>query len=266
MTHGWRLHWRVLTIPKMGNAPDENEDAAYPLTSNCPIELAKGESFSCALSDGATQSSFSRLWANLLADEASRASIFDVDPVGILEHAIPRWKNQVSQYDLPWHAEEKVRRGAFATLVWLGIKIMGGRQKSMQGSWKALVLGDSCLFHLRDGVPISSVPQLPGPDFSQNPVLFSSIGERNRLILNRISSQITSGDCRAGDQFILVTDALAEWIFKGYGSGREPFKMIQTRVFDAPSNSSSFAAWVNSLREEKLIKNDDTTLASVALE
>ena len=266
MTHGWQLHWRVFTIPKWGNAPDENEDAAYPLTVNCPIKLGKGESFSCALSDGATQSSFSRLWANILADEASRASIFISDPMRILEHAIPRWKNQVSRYELPWHAEEKVRRGAFATLVWLGIKIIEGRPRGMQGSWKALVLGDSCLFQLREGVLISSAPEPPGPDFSLNPVLFSSIAERNQQLFNRISSQITSGDCRSGDQFILVSDALAEWIFKNYNSGCEPFKMMQTRVFDAPANRSSFAAWVNSLREEKSIKNDDTTLASVMLE
>ena len=50
----------TLCLPKDGNTKAEYEDAAYPGNE---INYY-GELFRCAVADGATETSFSRLWAS----------------------------------------------------------------------------------------------------------------------------------------------------------------------------------------------------------
>lgn len=57
-----RVSIQVFGLPKAGNRADEYEDAYSPKRQG---EL-EGESFRFAVADGATEGSFSRLWAGML--------------------------------------------------------------------------------------------------------------------------------------------------------------------------------------------------------
>jgi serine/threonine protein phosphatase PrpC len=64
-----KLVWKAFSLCKEGNREEENEDAVYPQLVNGSSLVA--DQFSCAMADGATTSSFSKLWANLLVKESS---------------------------------------------------------------------------------------------------------------------------------------------------------------------------------------------------
>src|ERR1700681_1827963 len=78
-------------------------------------------------SDGATTSSFSREWATRLAEWFTRRTSHP-DPEAIWR-TVPLlgriWRSDVGSRPLPWHAEEKLRQGAFATL--LGVTVTNRR-------------------------------------------------------------------------------------------------------------------------------------------
>ena len=94
--------------------------------------------FNCAIADGATETSFADIWARLLtkaycSDEMARNSLPDALPS--LQHL---WLEQVGSKPLPWYAAEKVRDGAFSTL--LGLSIMQERADAI--NWSAMAIGD----------------------------------------------------------------------------------------------------------------------------
>jgi hypothetical protein len=56
--------------------------------------------------------------------------------------------------------------------------------------------------------------------------------------------------------FFLMTDALASWFFQEYENGGKPWEIIGENTID----KSSFTNWIEQLRENKIIRNDDVTL------
>jgi len=108
------MHAKIQTfwLPKAGNKPSEYEDAFWPRKpldrTAPPIRLAVG--------DGATETSFSALWARLLVRDYGIGYL----TAGSLLERLPRlqdlWWRRVSKDPLPWYAEEKLRDGAFSSL------------------------------------------------------------------------------------------------------------------------------------------------------
>ena len=243
------LRVQTFSLPKQGYQPEEYEDAwAHTATR-------------LALADGASDAFESRLWAQALVQafihqppESHRAALLDW-----LATPIQVWKEGIHWQLLPWYAEEKARRGAFATL--LGVTFAwsatdGARETDATAPWLAMAVGDVCLFQIRAQEVIVHFPVQCAADFGTTPPLLSSRLDYNRRSLEALRT--CTGECWPGDLFVLATDALAAWFLHQVEAGERPWQCLIDLTED------TFAALVASLRQEGVMRNDDVTLVLAA--
>jgi hypothetical protein len=252
-----------MTVPKMGNVSSENEDTFFT-HKNGPITKLDSP-FTCAISDGATAATFSKLWASILVKTFSRAI---PDPNGFqtnLDKCQLEWKKHFQQRELPWHTEEKMKMGSFATLLWLTIFPHETSQKP-GGRFKALCVGDSCIFQVRNQKVIFCKPIGNSADFNNRPALIPSLSSLNHFLKMDSSVQIFSNDWQRGDQLLLTTDALAAFLIKkmeeGSGMVSEFFDLLGRSGFEG----QVFSNWVDQQRAENTLRNDDTSLTSITIQ
>ncbi len=162
-----RIVGYTLWLPKEGNSIDEYEDAAFPMDT---VDL-ETRSFKCAVADGATETSFSGLWAQLLV-----SGYVDGTPTEALQE---RWRSSLDGKILPWYAEEKAQSGAFAALVGLTIEDGDG---SAGRTWEAEAIGDSCLVQVRDKKILAAFPLSKSEQFNSSPLLISSNPAANKAV------------------------------------------------------------------------------------
>jgi hypothetical protein len=239
----------TLWLPKKGNSEEEYEDAA------APTESVKSEmpTFRCAVADGATETSFSRLWAKLLVD-----GFVDGTDRNELKG---RWQEQVAGKQLAWYAEEKMLSGAFAALVCLTLKQGDGKSG---GTWEAEALGDSCLILIRQSDIVEKFPLTRSDEFNSSPVLLSS--NANDPVADETMLKC-SGNWETGDVFYLLTDAIARWTYRrqeDYGDAAfylqamkkqkdiVEFAKVQRELIDSESRP--------------LMRNDDVTMMRIVVE
>jgi hypothetical protein len=247
---------------KEGSAAEEYEDAfAYSPNSR-----------HFAIADGATESSFADRWARSLVQKYSKEPPRPTGGIVPLPEWVKplqeEWHGNIKWDALPWFAEEKARLGAFATFLGLsftgsGPKLNGGfltrlkRKKDRDKLlWRACAIGDSCLFHIRDETLLSSFPLTRSEQFQNTPLLLSSNPDHNRTVWDRV--QVTEGDCRFGDLFLALTDALAKWFLADVERGGKPWVKLT-----AIHSESAFETFVQELRGTKALRNDDTTMLSI---
>jgi hypothetical protein len=151
---------------------------------------------------------------------------------------------------LPWYAEDKFEQGAFATFLGLSVG---------ESAWRAVAVGDSCLFQVRGGALVRAFPLEDAADFGNQPRL---VGSRATPAAVEQQQVLAEGDCRSGDLFLLMTDALAEWFLRRAEAGGKPWEAVE-RLLDEADND--FTAWIESLREGEALRNDDVTLVAVQL-
>lgn len=237
----------VFWAPKIGNTEEEYEDAFFPKQK---FE-GRRDTFNFAIADGATESSFSALWARLLvkAVGAGRLSPNSIEPA--LSKLKSCWDHSVSKKTLPWFAEEKARVGAFSTL--LGLFLRESEEEGRQ--WEAFAIGDSCLFQVRGDHLLLRFPLCNAEEFTSRPILLSS---REQIGDGRESIKRHYGEWNYEDHFFMMTDALAHWFLTRYELGEKPWVLLQSlgsRDFPA-----DFRSWLNELRKSNSLKNDDVTL------
>lgn len=249
-----RIHIEAGSLQKKGNAPSENEDAYAPEDRGTLEELT----LHTAVADGATESLFSGLWARLLVGAHARGEIADAQ--GLLS-ALPglqrQWHEHVKSKPLPWYAEEKLREGAFATLLGLRLQLP---TEGNTGMWEALAVGDSCLFQIRRGGLVRAFPLEQSAAFGSTPFLLSTHAHQNARVEPQVRA--ASGDLRDGDTLLLMTDALACWFLAEHERGYAPW----TALPESLSAGDTFPALIERLRAEKSIRNDDVTLLRLSVE
>lgn len=239
--------WRAFHAAKRGNAPDEYEDAFAG-------DPSRGR---FAVADGASESSFAAAWAKLLVEGFITASGQPWQMVDWLAPLRNRWSAEVDGQPLPWYAEDKRQQGAFATL--LGIVFR--RPRKGPRAWRALAVGDSCLFRLRAGRICQSFPLTRADEFGNLPGL---LGSRGRAIdtpereVKRIG-----GRWQPGDRFLLMTDALAEWTLRKTEENGRPIAAIEALLAESAPDDA-FAGWIEERRQHGL-RNDDVTLVIIDL-
>lgn len=229
--------------PKNGSSETEYEDAYSP--DACFHRSIDG--FRCAVADGASESAFSREWAQLLVKNFARHQLD-------LRHLQDIWGKLVKLRPLPWYLEAKVDKGAHAAFV--GLSIRDGEHHS----WRAMAIGDSCLFHVRDDQMLLAAPIDKSEVFDNNPYLLSTRCP-TPISANAPHLKVLSGTWESKDAFYLATDALAQWLLSEEEDGRPPWTMLAALGTDA--EDQPFGSLVKSLREEKKLHNDDTTLLRV---
>lgn len=246
---------RAYRLPKAGNSAADYEDAYWPRRpserSSSPVRLAVG--------DGATEASFSALWARLLVRGYGLGNLSPEQLFERLPALQDRWRRLVGKEPLPWYAEAKLRDGAFSSLIGLTIQD-GPDEDGSQGCWKAMAIGDSCLFQVRGEDLVASFPLQRAEQFDSRPSLVSSVPSGNTGIAEAL--QVTSGGCRAGDVFYLMTDALACWFLSRLElRDGDPFSFL-----NQVEDDSVFEDVIRTQREgrleggRRLLKNDDVTL------
>src|SRR5262249_36881311 len=149
--------WKAFACPKQGNAVQEYEDY-------CGGDPRNGR---FAIADGASESSFARAWARLLVKKFLREPVLEADQwAAWLAPLQEEWGRGLSGLALPWFAKEKAELGAFATF--LGLLVQP------DWTWRAVAVGDSCLFHVRGDSLIRQLPDLMAGDFGTTPALVSA--------------------------------------------------------------------------------------------
>ena len=253
---------QVYWVPKLGNSAEEYEDAAA-------FSLEQGR---FAIADGATESSFSDLWArSLVRQYTTSPPLIPPNSAPLHDWLVPlqtEWHGSINWERLPWFAEEKARNGAFAAF--LGLYFLGAdkappppfsfwgwvfRRRPRVGGvrWHALAVGDSCLFQVRGDKLLSAFPISESGAFNDRPLLISSNPSRNHPVWKAV--QFAEGECQPGDMFILGTDALSKWFLQEREAGNRPWETLVT-----VQTQASFATFVDALRQQHTIRNDDTTL------
>lgn len=236
-------------VQKAGNQAEEYEDAYWP---SDPVD-GSGVSFSFAVADGATEASYSKVWARLLVEAYCEARLSEIDLTEALLELQTRWKETVGDQPLPWYAEQKIRDGAFSSLLGLTIREAVSPEDDMR-PWEAMAVGDSCLIQVRDDRLHLSFPLDHSEQFNSRPALLSS----NPLSNDRLSEYVSrlTGEWQPGDIFYLMTDALACSFLKAAEDGEKPWKIKRP-------TQESFESWIVKLRTEGTIRNDDVTMYRV---
>lgn len=167
-----------------------------------------------------------------------------------LASAQEEWCVGVPWDRIPWHGEAKAKAGTFATLLGLTVTATSGSPRRL--SWRAVAVGDSCLFVVRDDRLWLSFPLEDAAQFDNSPALICSNPDNVGELWGDIRQ--SEGECVAGDSFILASDALACWFLDRAAQGEKPWKTLL--ALDA----SGWAAWVEEQRRAGLMRNDDMTL------
>lgn len=231
-----------ISTQKFGNSFEENEDSILEPNNldNTHLEFA--------ISDGATESSFSKEWADLLVSYYNTKS-FDKDNfLETLMKISESWHSMVSTIELPWYAQQKVETGAFATFLGLTVN-------SACSNFEAIAIGDCTMFHIRNDEFYFSFPIKTIEDFGNTPNLIAS----NKLYQTDLKNNIAyyNDSIKQNDIIILATDALAAWIFKEKDKGEKPWNHL-SNILD--NYKADFENWLNNERKANEIKNDDVTL------
>jgi serine/threonine protein phosphatase PrpC len=246
MTTTSTIRWQSFALHKDGNQPDEYEDAY----------AGNPTSGRFAIADGASESSFANLWAKLLVQGfvASRGQT-------TLNWLMPlqrKWAESVDRLELDWFGEEKRQQGAFATF--LGLVLQKGQ--GGESRWRAVAVGDCCLFQVRQGKLLVSFPASRPADFNNRPPLLCSRSRGGREGLSRAQRKV--GKWQKHDRFFLMSDALAEWFLRRHEQQRTPWDSLLRRLAE-PDPTAAMTAYIEQLRQQRALTNDDVTLLVIDL-
>ena len=231
------LHVSTMWLPKSSHASHEYEDAFAVSGKDTVLVRSESRTFRAAVADGATEPVFSGPWANRLAASFVQHGSLEPAVATVRENFRSRAKRR-----LPWYLEEKAEEGAHAAV--LGLELHGdeiGRE------WRATAVGDCCLFQISNGGTVVSWPPDSPAAFNNTPALISSSADDPLP-----EFMATSGTWRAGDAFILATDALAAFL-----------KSCGARTF--LTNAGQFDEFVRDARADGRMFDDDVTAIVVEL-
>ena len=238
----WELRRQQILLPKSGFELAECEDFIGVDEQNCRFAVA----------DGATEAFDAGSWAERLAhnwvrsDGALTAEAFQewTTAEGLALHA--SW----NQLKLPWYAEEKARKGSFAAFVGVEFDLA-----AEVPSWKAIALGDACLFHCREGSLIKGLPLSEAASFNSAPLLVAS--DPALYPSSASGLVIDSGVCQNNDVLFLLSDAVAAWYL-------EHFKQSDFSDLMKRNDTAAVTAFFENERNAGRMKNDD--IAVIRLE
>ncbi len=278
MVAGQALSYRQLQLPRQGNNLDECQDAA----------AGDPEHGRFAIADGASESPHAALWARLLVDAFVKNGEVRLPWADWLPAIQQRWASAVSPQPtdqaLPWYLEPGFQQGAFATFLGLVFHPLlvdketgrpGDRETERRAEanslspglpvsrspclrWEALALGDSCLFQTRGDQLVRSFPVSRSADFTSTPWL---VGSRNEP---RRRGEVCQGEAWPKDRLWLMTDALAQWFLMQVEQGDKPWQITESLLNRA--DPALFADWIEQLRSNRQLRNDDVTMMAVSVE
>lgn len=249
-----RVRAQAYRLPKAGNAWDEYEDACWP--ADAVDEETDRSSY--AVADGATETSFSGIWARLLVEAYGSGSVARRGLPRSLPRLQQQWRVLVGDRPLPWYAQQKLQSGAFSSLLGLTIYEPPARPPD-RSLWKTTGVGDSNLFQVRDDHLAVAFPIARSQDFNSRPHLLSTDPGRNASLAAH--TRFHHGRAAPGDVFYLMTDAIACWFLLEVERGGKPWRDFDDIL--ASPDAQTIDAWIAERRRSGDLRNDDVTVLRV---
>lgn len=232
-------------VPKDPNYPEATEDASGVATDSTRI----------AISDGASESFDSKSWAQLLVDAYIISPELKPD---WLEKVIKQYNAKFDTSSLSWSKQAAFERGSFATL-------LGVEECSTHFSVDIMSVGDSLAVLLSGTDMIDSFPYQNPKQFQQHPELFCTTASLNSFFgkSNFFSQHHKTWDLKqlSNPTLLCMTDALGEWALRMVVENTPQWGYLLSI-----KDTTQLEALVLSEREKKIMRVDDVTLISVALE
>ena len=216
-----------------------------------------------AIADGATRSFFPKTWAEILVKGFCEESTLPLHQESWREWIEPlrqKWLEQVTstvQETKRYIAIDRLSKSESAASTFVGLEV--DRGKSV---WKAMIIGDSCLFHVSDSKLEKSHLIEKSEGFTNRPDIFASFAKDSLY-----EPEFRTGQVKTGDILILATDALAKWIIQHEEEGK--FNDALKRLIKIEANSEKqFNDFVEEARESDGIRlvNDDVALLLISVE
>jgi len=232
----------AFSCQKAGNARSEYEDAWAIRGSDSPTRCR------VAVADGATESSFSALWAALLVESFVRGRIQGPDFFTRLGAIRRLWRRKIRGRPLPWYAAEKARRGAYAAFV-------GASLNAVNRGWRAVAIGDCCLLHVTGNRGLAKAfPLTHSDEFGSSPFLVGSMTKSDDDPLPHV--RVSEGVLEPDDILFFASDALSAWLLRRKEKGEPAWEAIGP---EGIRTREDFEALVAQARDEGT-RNDDMTL------
>jgi hypothetical protein len=216
------------------------------------------------VADGASESLLAGRWARWLTDafgSTRKATTLRPGFLRAYRNATEGWGAEIDRYveerdrqgkPIAWYEEPGLVKGAFSTV--LSVEL--ARTSDLGGWWRAAAVGDSCVFQVRNECVLRSFPLDNADAFSNYPPLLPSCAAADDTVLRNVA--VLRGLWEPGDDFYIMTDALAVWFLRANSYRYRPWDPI--RDLQTPLH---FSSWVNCKRDEGELRNDDTTLVRV---
>jgi hypothetical protein len=202
-----------------------------------------------ALSDGASESFDSKLWAMILV------RLFILKPAISLtrvDAAIAAFTHRHDPGSMSWSRQAAFDRGSFATL--LGVAF---DPRSAQAH--VLAIGDTVAFLLDGSRMVASFPYTLPKDFARRPTLLSTRREHNSFLDRPDHARAASTVWRLDDldqpRIVCMTDAIAEWFL-----GLARTDADAGEVLLGINDTVRFESLVTREREARRMKVDDSTM------
>ncbi len=238
--------------------PKENESL-----TDCQDYLYANEANSCfAIADGASQSFYPSIWAKLLVENFCKdPDIHQGNWKEWLEPIQKKWSLDVkdrveqakSESKPTWVTNQnRLNSRVPATSTFIGLQFLDDQVK-------VSIVGDSCLFVVKDHELKKKYPLEKSSDFNDRPEYFASYANHNEYPPKFLDIHLDYKESSESLHFILATDALSEYIFKCVENENEEaiFKNLLSI-----SSQKEFESFVSQARNSSSIKmkNDDVAL------
>jgi hypothetical protein len=271
-----KLAVTVRQIPKLGLTAEQCEDAWAVSSSGLRLAVADGAT------DSYASGRFARLLTEGFVEDSGPRTADEFAPWSRARSAA--WVEATRLDGLPWYKQEKARLGAHSTFLGLEIEpgcarsleLGGPRETEQRGpgglalagngvagsarslAYRALAVGDVCLFHVRGDRMLSAMPLERPEDFGVQPALIATSRTYPGPGVEALVSW--SGEIAPGDTLVIASDAVARWFLVSTRDGEKPWQAI------ADADEQGFAALVDRLRREDRMRNDDVTVLSIDAE
>jgi hypothetical protein len=237
------------TVPKHSAFPEANEDKLRACDSRQVY----------VLSDGASESYNSSLWANVIV-EAWASAPPRRNLLRWIKNAINEYESRSDKTNMSWSQEAAFERGSFASLLAL--------HWTPESTLRVTAVGDSVALLVDYGQVRWSFPYTTADQFRDRPHLLSTILERNLTPFFFAAAQAIRangpiGPCHASvplppgkdGRLLCATDALGAWLLcDGDDRSDRLHRILNVTTEDA------LAAIVEEERAAGTMRRDDTTL------
>ena len=215
-----------------------------------------------AIADGATRSFFPKMWAELLVKSFCEETTLSLEMENWEEWIEPlrqKWLKQVIstvQETKRFISVDRLSRSESAAATFVGLEI-----DKTKSAWKAMIIGDSCLFHIKSSKLKESYLIRKSEDFTNRPEVFVSFGKDSLY-----EPTFVTGKTNPGDMFILATDAIAKWIIQH--EEVEKLENALKQFMSIGEREQQFNDLVEKARETEDIRllNDDVALILIPVE